>query len=177
MRAAVTTRYGRPEVVEVREVPTPTPADNEVLVCVRASISQAPLKPSDRVCRVWRARRQVRCPCGVRVRGGGRVPRAQARDHDVRGSRHVTAVCSSANVPLVRSLGDVIVDLLGKAGFPRSLRALKPRGRYLLVGFPEGLAGIARALVTGGFVHLWGRARFITGPADPKQADLVFLRS
>jgi NADPH:quinone reductase-like Zn-dependent oxidoreductase len=37
MRAAVTTRYGRPEVVEVREVPTPTPADNEVLVRVRAS--------------------------------------------------------------------------------------------------------------------------------------------
>ena len=37
MRAAVTTRYGRPEVVKVREVPTPTPADNEVLVRVRAS--------------------------------------------------------------------------------------------------------------------------------------------
>ena len=37
MTAAVTTRYGRPEVVEVREVPTPTPADNEVLVRVRAS--------------------------------------------------------------------------------------------------------------------------------------------
>ncbi len=37
MRAAVTTRYGRPEVVEVREVPTPAPADNEVLVRVRAS--------------------------------------------------------------------------------------------------------------------------------------------
>jgi NADPH:quinone reductase-like Zn-dependent oxidoreductase len=54
----------------------------------------------------------------------------------------VTAVCSSANVHLVRSLGadhvidytaqdftdggpvhDVIVDVLGKAGFPRSLRA------------------------------------------------------
>ena len=34
MRAAVTTRYGGPEVVEVREVPTPTPADNEVLVRV-----------------------------------------------------------------------------------------------------------------------------------------------
>ena len=27
MRAAVTTRYGLPDVVEVREVPTPTPAD------------------------------------------------------------------------------------------------------------------------------------------------------
>src|SRR5262249_26568450 len=37
MRAAVTTRYGRPEVVEVQDVPTPTPADNEVLVRIRAS--------------------------------------------------------------------------------------------------------------------------------------------
>jgi NADPH:quinone reductase-like Zn-dependent oxidoreductase len=36
VRAAVTTRYGPPEVVEVREVPTPAPAENEVLVRVRA---------------------------------------------------------------------------------------------------------------------------------------------
>jgi len=37
MRAAVTTGYGPPEVVEVREVPAPTPADNEVLVRVLGS--------------------------------------------------------------------------------------------------------------------------------------------
>jgi hypothetical protein len=37
MRAAVTTRFGLPEVVQVREVQTPTPANNEVLVRVRAS--------------------------------------------------------------------------------------------------------------------------------------------
>jgi NADPH:quinone reductase-like Zn-dependent oxidoreductase len=108
---------------------------------------------------------------------------------------HVTAVCSSANVQLVRSLGaddvidytaqdftdggpvhDVIVDALGKAQFPRSLRTLKPGGRYLLVGFSGGLWGITRALVAGGLVHLFGRARFITGAADPKQRDLVFLQ-
>ena len=108
---------------------------------------------------------------------------------------HVTAVCSSANVQPARSLGadevidytaqdftesgpvhDVIVDLLGKAGFPRSVRALKPGGRYLLVGFSERLKGIVRALVAGGFAHIRGRARFITGAAVPKQADLVFLQ-
>ncbi len=107
----------------------------------------------------------------------------------------VTAVCSGQNLDLVRSLGaddaidytaqdftasgpvhDVIVDVLGKAGFPRSLRALKPGGRYLLVGFGDGLGGIAPALITGGLVHLFGRARFVTGAADPKQADLVFLQ-
>lgn len=107
----------------------------------------------------------------------------------------VSAVCSGQNLDLVRSLGaddaidytsqdftasgpvhDVIVDVLGKAGFPRSLRALKPGGRYVLVGFGDGLGGIARALITGGLVHLVGRARFVTGAADPKQADLVFLQ-
>ena len=30
--------------------------------------------------------------------------------------------------------------------------------------------------MTGGVVHLRGRARFVTGAADPKQADLVFLQ-
>src|SRR5687767_5760934 len=37
MRAAITRRYGPPEAVEVREVPTPTPGPHEVLVRVRAS--------------------------------------------------------------------------------------------------------------------------------------------
>jgi NADPH:quinone reductase-like Zn-dependent oxidoreductase len=32
MKAAVTDRYGPPEVIEIREVPTPVPGDNEILV-------------------------------------------------------------------------------------------------------------------------------------------------
>jgi NADPH2:quinone reductase len=31
-------------------------------------------------------------------------------------------------------------------------------------------------LFTGALVHVRGRERFITGAADPKQADLVFLQ-
>ena len=108
---------------------------------------------------------------------------------------HVTAVCSGGNADLVRSLGadevidytaqdfagngpvyDVIVDLLGKARFPRSVRALKPAGRYLLVGFSTGLGTIARTLAMAGLVHLRGRARVITGAAARVQADLVFLQ-
>jgi NADPH:quinone reductase-like Zn-dependent oxidoreductase len=108
---------------------------------------------------------------------------------------HVTAVCSSANIQLVQSLGaddvidyrtedfthcgpvhDVIIDVLGKAQFPRSLRALKPGGRYLLVGFSGGLWRMIHALVTGGLMHLFGRTQFITGAADPKQRDLVLLQ-
>jgi NADPH2:quinone reductase len=107
---------------------------------------------------------------------------------------HVTAVCGPTNVELVRSLGadavvdyttkdftsdgrayDVICDVLGKAGFPHSLRALEPGGRYLLVGFPESIPAILAALTYGLWTHLRGRAIFMTGPARPVQADLEFL--
>jgi len=280
MRAAVTTRYGPPEVVEVREVPTPVPADNEVLVRVRASsicfgdrmfrsgpflirllsgfrpkqpilgvdlagtveaVGKAVTRfaPGDEVYGArgdkFAAHAEFACvpedgflarkPATMTFEEAGTVfvgavcslhflrkamvqPGERVLVHGASGSlgvfavqlakhfgAHVTAVCGGANVDLVRSLGaddvidytasdftdagpvhDVIVDVLGKAGFPRSLRALKPGGRYLLVGFSGGLAGIARALVTGGVVHLRGRARFVTGAANPKQADLVFLR-
>jgi NADPH:quinone reductase-like Zn-dependent oxidoreductase len=280
MRAAVTTRYGPPEVVEVREVPTPVPADNEVLVRVRASsvcfgdrlLRRGPLflrlvtgfRPRRRILGVdlagtveavgrnvtrfapgdaiygargdrFAAHAEFACvaedgfiarkPAAMTFEEAGTVfvgaacslyflrranvtPGERVLVHGASGSlgvfavqlakhfgAHVTAVCSAANVPLVRSLGadevidytahdftdrgpvhDVIVDVLGKALFPRSLRALKPGGRYLLVGFSGGLARIAGALMAGGMAHLAGRARFITGAADPKQEDLVFLQ-
>lgn len=108
---------------------------------------------------------------------------------------HVTAVCGPANVELVQSLGadevidytkrdftrdgaafDVICDVMDKAGFPRSVRALKPRGRYLFIGFPDGARAIASALMNGLWVHLRGRAVFMAGPAAPVQADLAFLK-
>lgn len=37
MKAAVTTRYGPPEVIEIQEIPAPVPRVNEVLVRVHAS--------------------------------------------------------------------------------------------------------------------------------------------
>lgn len=37
MRAAVTERYGTPDVIEIREVPKPVPKDREVLVAVHAA--------------------------------------------------------------------------------------------------------------------------------------------
>lgn len=77
---------------------------------------------------------------------------------------HVTGVCGPSNVDLVASLGadvvidytrqgfatgglpyDVICDVLGKAGFPGSLRAFRPGGRYLLIGFSGGPMAIAAA--------------------------------
>ena len=37
MRAAVRDRYGSPDVVELREIDKPVPADGEVLVRIRAA--------------------------------------------------------------------------------------------------------------------------------------------
>ena len=280
MKAAVTTRYGPPEVVEVREVPAPRPADNEVLVRVRASsvcygdriFRSGPLlirlltrfRPKHRILGVdlagiveavgtdvkrfapgdevygargdnFAAHAEFACvredgflahkPARMTFEEAGTVfvgaacslyflrkaklvPGERVLIHGASGSlgvfavqlakhfgAHVTAVCSGGNAELVRSLGadevidytardfiddgpvyDVIMDVLGKAGFPRSVRALKPAGRYLLVGLSLRLGSLARAMVTGGLIHLRGRARVITGAAVPTQADLVFLQ-
>ena len=280
MRAAVTTRYGPPEVVEVREVPAPRPADNEVLIRVRASsvcygdriLRNGPLpirlltgfRPKHRILGVdlagiveavgatvtlfapgdevygargdrFAAHAEFACvpqdgllahkPASMTFEEAGTVfvgaacslyflrkaklvPGERVLVHGASGSlgvfavqiakhfgAHVTAVCSGRNADLMRSLGadevidytardfveggpvhDVIMDVLGKAGFPRSVRALKPSGRYLLVGFSGGLPAIARTLATAVLVHLRGQARVITGAAAPTQADLVFLK-
>lgn len=280
MRAAVTTRYGPPEVLTVRDVPTPAPADNEVLVRVLASsvcYGDRMFRSGPLMIRLLTGFRVKHRILGVDLAGiveavGAKVTRF-ARGDEVYGARgdrfaahaefacvpedgllahkpanmtfeeagtvfvgagcslyflrkamlapgdrvlihgasgslgvfavqlakhfgaHVTAVCSGRNVDLMRSLGadevidytardfiddgpiyDVIVDVLGKTGFPGSLRAIKPGGRYLLVGFSGGFTTIARALIAGGLIHLLGRARFITGAAAPAQADLVFLQ-
>lgn len=109
---------------------------------------------------------------------------------------HVTAVCGPGNMELVRSLGadaaidytrqdftregpryDVMCDVMGKAGFPGSLRALKSGGRYLLVGFPVSVRAIGAALARGFWAHMIGRAVFMTGPAVPVQEDLEFLKT
>ena len=280
MRAAVTTRYGSPEVVEVREVAAPIPARNEVLIRVLGSsvcygdrmFRSGPLlirvltgfrvkhrilgvdlagiveavgekvtrfAPGDEVYGArgdkFAAHAEFACvsedgflahkPARMTFEEAGTVfvgavcslyflrkaklvPGERVLIHGASGSlgvfavqlakhfgAHVTAVCSGRNADLVRSLGadevidytaqdfigggqvyDVIMDVLGKAEFPRSVRALKPGGRYLLVGLSGGVGTIARALVSGGLVHLRGRARFIIGAAAPTQADLVFLR-
>jgi NADPH:quinone reductase-like Zn-dependent oxidoreductase len=66
---------------------------------------------------------------------------------------------------------------MGKAGFPGSLRALKPGGRYLLIGLGAGILAIVAALARGLWAHVTGRAVFMTGPARPVQADLEFLKT
>ena len=282
MKAAVVTRFGPPQVVEIREVPAPVPADNEVLIRVHASTvcyGDWIIRSGPAFVRLMQGfRRRPRYPilgvdCSGVVESVGKGVTRFAPGDEVFGSRgdkfgahaefatiaetgflahkpanmtledagslfvggccalyflrkaqiqpgervlvhgasgslgtfavqlarhfgaHVTGVCGPSNVALVKSLGadevidytarefvtsgptyDVICDVLGKAGFPRSLRALKPGGRYQLIGFSGGAAAITNALFRGGWAHLRGTARFLAGPAAPVPGDLLFLK-
>jgi NADPH:quinone reductase-like Zn-dependent oxidoreductase len=282
MKAAVSARYGPPEILTLAEVPTPVPGDREVLVRVHAStvcygdwfIRKGPplvrvmnglLRPKVQILGVDLAgtvesvgRSVTKFASGDQVFGsrgdkfgahaeytcvaedgflahkpanmspeeaatifvGGccalyflRKANIQPGEtvlvHGASGSlgtfavqlakhfgAHVTAVCGPANLDLVKSLGadkvidytrqdftqeaggyDVICDVLGKAGFPRNLRALKRGGRYLHIGMPAGVAQISAVLLRGLWTHVTGAARFLAGPAAPVQRDLEYLKS
>lgn len=100
----------------------------------------------------------------------------------------ITAVCSSANVDLVKSLGashvidytkvdfanngetyDVIVDTVGTAPFSRSKASLKRGGRLLMV-----LAGLPDMLKAP-WVALTSDKKVIAGPVATRLEDLRFL--
>ncbi|HYR88211.1 MAG TPA: NAD(P)-dependent alcohol dehydrogenase [Terriglobia bacterium] len=75
MKAVVYTQYGPPDVLQVKEVATPAPADNEVLIKVRA----ASVNPLD-----WRLMRGK--PLFVRLMLGGlRKPKPTRPGVDVAG--------------------------------------------------------------------------------------------
>jgi NADPH:quinone reductase-like Zn-dependent oxidoreductase len=101
---------------------------------------------------------------------------------------HVTGVCSTANVELVRTLGadrvidytkddftrrgetyDVIFDTVGKSSLTASLRSLKKGGAYLLA-----VAGPAM-LVRMRWASMRSGKTLVGGTAVPKAEDLIYL--
>jgi NADPH:quinone reductase-like Zn-dependent oxidoreductase len=100
----------------------------------------------------------------------------------------VTAVDSPAKLDMLRAIGadgvidytrqdftrlgtayDVILDVVGKSSFGRSLKALKPNGRYLLVN--PSLSHRIKARWTSA-----GRQQVILGAGSQKAEDLLFLK-
>jgi len=104
-------------------------------------------------------------------------------------SAHVTAVCGTKNLELVRSLGadavidyltddfpkngrtyDVIYDSVGKLSFRRCSGSLRPRGAYLPT---DGLANVALAPITA---RRSGRKVLFSLPPRYTKADVLYLR-
>ena len=109
---------------------------------------------------------------------------------------HVTAVCSTRNVDLVRSLGadevidytkhdytrgnrpyDVIVDNVGNHPLTAHKRILAPKGIYVMVSGPKGrwIAPMDR-FVQARFVSRAEGQQFVGMMAQTRRADLEMLR-
>jgi NADPH:quinone reductase-like Zn-dependent oxidoreductase len=108
---------------------------------------------------------------------------------------HVTAVCSTANLDLIKALGanevvdytredfsragriyDIVFDTVGKSGFSRSLKCLKRGGFYVRVGGSGRLLSILGGMLRGKWVSIMGAAKVVSGVARGAPTDQSLLK-
>ena len=109
---------------------------------------------------------------------------------------HVTGVCSTRNLDLVRSIGadhvidynqedfintrqryDLIYDAVGNRSVADYKRALKPQGRCVIAGFTT-LPRLFEHIVVGAWVSRTGSQKIgLMGVAKPNQQDLLFVKA
>src|SRR5437016_717291 len=187
MKAIVHCEYGGPEVLTLADVEKPTPADNQVLVKVRAA-SVNPLDLTIRGLWLLRPLSGLRKPKDTRVgvdyagtveAVGKNVTQFKPGD-EVFGTE-VTGVSSTHNVDLVRSIGadhvidytkedftkadqryDLIYDLVGNHSFSERRRILNQNGICVMAGVGGAGWHDGIAMRLAGELNAYVRSRFVS---------------
>ena len=108
---------------------------------------------------------------------------------------HVTAVCSTANLDLVKSLGadqvvdytrddfskagrvyDMVFDTVGHSGFSRSLKSLKRGSFYVRAGGSGRVLSIFGDMLRGMWISITGATKVLGGVARGDAGDVSFLK-